>query len=70
MGSFFDPFGGTGSSSGGGGGGGGGSTATYSVEKYTNDQTGEVTYSLTKTDGGQTVEVGDLIGFNGNEILV
>lgn len=69
MGSFFDPFGGTGSSSGGGGGGGGGSTATYSVEKYT-AQTGEVTYSLTKTDGGQTVEVGDLIGFNGNEILV
>jgi hypothetical protein len=36
MGSFFDPFGGTGSSSGGGGGGGGGSTATYSVEKNTN----------------------------------
>lgn len=69
MGSFFDPFGGTGSSSG-GGGGGGGSTATYSVEKYTDTQTGEVTYSLTKTDGGQTVEVGDLIGFNGNEILV
>ena len=69
MGSFFDPFGGTGSSSG-GGGGGGGSTATYSVEKYTDAQTGEVTYSLTKTDGGQTVEVGDLIGFNGNEILV
>lgn len=69
MGSFFDPFGGTGSGSGGGGGGGGGSTATYSVEKYT-AQTGEVTYSLTKTDGGQTVEVGDLIGFNGNEILV
>ena len=51
MGSFFDPFGGTGSGSG-GGGGGGGSTATYSVEKYTDTQTGEVTYSLTKTDGG------------------
>lgn len=69
MGSFFNPFLGDGGS-GGGGGGGGGNTATYSVEKFTDSQTGEVTYSLTKTDGGQTVEVGDLIGFNGSEILV
>ncbi len=58
---FFDPFDGGNS-----GGGGGGSTDNYSIKKQTNQSTGEVSYRLTKNG----TSVGDIIGFNGNQILV
>lgn len=55
----FNPF-----KNGSGGGGGGG--AQYSVAKYIDDQTGEVTFRLTK-DGTDT---GETITFNGEGILI
>ena len=56
---------------GGGGGGGEGDKSRYTVEKVTNNSTGEVTYKLKQTlNGGSPSYVGDVIGLRGNQMLV
>ena len=56
---------------GGGGGGGEGDKSRYTVEKVTNNSTGEVTYKLKQTiDSGSPSYVGDVIGLRGNQMLV
>lgn len=66
---FFNPF--TDSNSGGGGGGGTSERVRYIIQKETNGTSGEVTYKLMQSinDEPQTV-AGEIIGFNGNSILV
>lgn len=58
----------------GGGGGGGGSSgdiSRYTVEKVTDDGTGEVTYKLMEQlNNGTAHEVGDVIGIRGSQMLV
>ena len=56
---------------GGGGGGGEGDKSRYTVEKVTNNSTGEVTYKLKQTlNGGSPSYVGEVIGLRGNQMLV
>lgn len=56
---------------GGGGGGGEGDKSRYTVEKVTNNSTGEVTYKLKQTlNNGSPTYVGDVIGLRGNQMLV
>ena len=55
----------------GGGGGGEGDKSRYTVEKVTNNSTGEVTYKLKQTlNNGSPSYVGDVIGLRGNQMLV
>ena len=56
---------------GGGGGGGGGDKSRYTIEKFTDGSTGEVTYKLMQSlnDGGY-VSVGEVVGMRGNQLLV
>ena len=56
---------------GGGGGGGGGDKSRYTIEKFTDGGTGEVTYKLMQSlnDGGY-VSVGEVVGMRGNQLLV
>ena len=57
--------------SGGGGGGGEGDKSRYTVTKVTDNSTGEVTYKLMQTiDDGPSINVGDVIGFRGTQMLV
>ncbi len=56
---------------GGGGGGGSGDISRYTVEKVTDDGTGEVTYKLMEQlNNGTAHEVGDVIGIRGSQMLV
>ena len=56
---------------GGGGGGGGGDVSRYTVEKFTNSSTGEVTYKLMQSlNQGSYVAVGEVVGMRGNQMLV
>lgn len=56
---------------GGGGGGGEGDKSRYTVERVTNNSTGEVTYKLKQTlNNGSPTYVGDVIGLRGNQMLV
>ena len=66
MGTFFNPF----ESQKGGGGGGGGDSSTYSVRKIVDSATEQVSYRLTKTTNGSTIDVGEVIAFTGDEVLV
>ena len=55
----------------GGGGGGEGDKSRYTIEKVTNNSTGEVTYKLKQTlNNGSPSYVGDVIGLRGNQMLV
>lgn len=65
MGTFFNPF-----ESQKGGGGGGGDSSTYSVRKIVDSATEQVSYKLTKTTNGSTIDVGEVIAFTGDEVLV
>ena len=69
MAEHFNPF--AGSNSGGGGGGGTSERVRYTIKKETNGTSGEITYKLMQSinNGSQTV-AGEIIGFNGNSILV
>lgn len=68
---FFNPFGSPGSSGGGGGGGGTSEKVRYSISKFTNDSTGEVTYKLMQSlNNGTATAVGEVIGVRGSQILV
>ena len=61
---FFNPFGG-------GGSGGSQSQVDYSISQVIDSQTGEATYQLMQSiDGGTPVVVGDVISYNGNDLLV
>ena len=55
---MFDPFGDS--------NGGGGIVANYSIKKYVDDNTGEVTFKLTKNN----TDIGDTITFNGEGLLI
>ena len=68
MAEHFNPFAGSNS---GGGGGGTSERVRYTIKKETNGTSGEVTYKLMQSinNGSQTV-AGEIIGFNGNSILV
>lgn len=56
---------------GGGGGGGGGDISRYTVEKVTDEVTGEATYKLIEQlNNGTAHAVGDVVGIRGNEMLV
>lgn len=56
---------------GGGGGGGGGDISRYTVEKVTDESTGEVTYKLMEQlNNGTAHEVGDVVGIRGSQMLV
>ena len=51
--------------------GGGGDKSRYTISKVTDSTTGEVTYKLMESlNDEESTEVGDVIGLNGNEILV
>lgn len=67
MAEHFNPFAGSNS----GGGGGTSEKVRYTIKKETNGTSGEVTYKLMQSinSGSQTV-AGEIIGFNGNSILV
>lgn len=55
----------------GGGGGGGGDKSRYTIEKFTDDVTGEVTFKLKQTlNDGSATYVGDVISLDGDGILV
>ena len=68
MAEHFNPFAGSNS---GGGGGGTSERVRYTIQKETNGTSGEVTYKLMQSinSGSQTL-AGEIIGFNGNSILV
>ena len=55
----------------GGGGGGGGDKSRYTIEKFTDNETGVVTFKLKQTlNDGTATYVGDVISLDGDGILV
>lgn len=66
---WFNPF--IDSNSGGGGGGGSSEKVRYSIDQQTDLTTGEKIYKLMQSiNDGEEVEVGDIIGYSGSDILV
>ena len=56
---------------GGGGGGGSGDVSRYTIQKFTDGSTGEVTYKLMQSlNQGSYVSVGEVVGMRGNQMLV
>jgi hypothetical protein len=56
---------------GGGGGGGDGDISRYTIRKFTDGSTGEVTYKLMQSlNKGSYVSVGEVVGMRGNQLLV
>lgn len=56
---------------GGGGGGGDGDVSRYTIQKFTDGSTGEVTYKLMQSlNKGSYVSVGEVVGMRGNQMLV
>ena len=56
---------------GGGGGGGDGDISRYTIQKFTDGSTGEVTYKLMQSlNKGSYVSVGEVVGMRGNQLLV
>ena len=56
---------------GGGGGGGDGDISRYTIQKFTDGSTGEVTYKLMQSlNKGSYVSVGEVVGMRGNQMLV
>jgi hypothetical protein len=56
---------------GGGGGGGDGDISRYTIQKFADGSTGEVTYKLMQSlNKGSYVSVGEVVGMRGNQMLV